>query len=209
MLYLIKRGNFMLKKILLLLFLLTNSFVLANQNDILVANIKYDWLDKNITEKEAIIEEVKEIMFEQGLTKIPDLKTRFKDFSKDKEYKKHYLAASAGHNEYQNYNISAFYYKNMKYIYMYALQDKNDISKAYYYDALGNLQYIDFIEGSYPEYPYYAIQYRTTGTPVSATYYASEDCQYIFKPNGEFKGVWYKHNLYDTKNKIILKRSTY
>ena len=31
-----------------------------------------------------------------------------------------------------------------KHIYMYALQDKKDITKSYYYDALGKLRYIDF-----------------------------------------------------------------
>ena len=199
----------MLKKILILLFLLINSFAYANQNDIIVANIKYDWLDKDIIEKEAIIEEVKDIIFEKELTKIPNIKSNFKDYVKDKNYKEHYLVASAGYKELNDYNISAFYFKNMKHIYMYGLQDKKDVSKAYYYDTFGNLQYVDYINGSFPEYPYYAIQYRVSGTPVSATYFASEDCQYIFKPNGEFKGVWYKHNLYDRKNKIILRRSTY
>ena len=86
---------------------------------------------------------------------------------------------------------------------------KNDLAKSFYYDALGHLKYIDFIEGDYPDYPYYAVQYRISGTPVSAIFYVSEDCQYLFKPSGEFEGVWYKNNLYNQKNKIILKRSTY
>ena len=92
---------------------------------------------------------------------------------------------------------------------MYALQDKKDVSNAFYYDALGNLKYVDFIGGEFPDYPYYSIQYRISGKPVSAIYFVSKDCQYLFTPQGEFEGVWYKHNLYNKKNKIILKRTTY
>ena len=97
----------------------------------------------------------------------------------------------------------------MKNIYMYALQDKKDVSKAYYYDALGNLKYIDFIEGEYPDYPYYSIQYRISGQPVSAIYFVSKDTQYLFAPNGDFTGVWHKHNLYNKSSEIILTRTTY
>ena len=92
---------------------------------------------------------------------------------------------------------------------MYALQDKKDLTKAYYYDAMGSLRYVDFIDGEYPDYPYYSVQYRINGTPVSVLYFASEDCQYLFKPNGDFEGVWYKHKLYNKKNKVILTRTTY
>jgi hypothetical protein len=119
------------------------------------------------------------------------------------------MAASAGYKEYSNYNISAFYYKKQKNIYMYALQDKKDLSKSYYYDALGNLRYVDFNNGEYPEYPYYTIQYRLSGKPVSAIYYVSKDTQYLFNPDGTFEGVWYKHNLYNKSSKIILTRTTY
>ena len=97
----------------------------------------------------------------------------------------------------------------MKNIYMYAIQDKNDVSKAYYYDALGNLKYVDFIYGEYPDYPYYSIQYKISGKPVSAIYFVSKDCQYLFNPDGEFEGVWYKHNLYNKESEIILTRTTY
>lgn len=190
------------------LFLL-QSAVFANYNDILVADIQYDWINKSEVEKESIINEVHDIIFETDLAKQKDFKQQFKDKLKDKEWKEHYLAASAGYEEYKGYNISAFYYKKKTYIYMYALQDKKDISKSYYYDALGHLRYIDFNEGEYPDFPYYAIQYSISGKPISAIYYASKDNQYLFTPDGTFTGVWYKHNLYDKHSKVILKRTTY
>lgn len=190
-----------------ILFLQTS--VSANYNDIYIADIQYDWIRKSEVEKEAIVSEVRDIIFETDITKQKNFHSQFKDKIKDKNYKEHYFAASAGLKEYENYNISAFYYKKQKHIYMYALQDKKDISKSFYYDALGHLVYIDFNYGEYPDYPYYTIQYKISGTPVSAIYYISKDNQYLFEPNGDFVGVWYKNNLYDKHSKVILKRTTY
>lgn len=198
-----------MKKILLALFLLFPLTAFANYNDIYIADIKYDWIDKSAVEKEAIISEVKDIIFETPIDKQKNIKIDFKDRLKDKDHLDHYFAASAGYKELGDYNISAFYYKKMKNIYMYALQDKKDVSKAYYYDAMGKLRYIDFIYGEYPDYPYYSIQYRVSGKPVSAIYFVSKDCQYLFTPEGEFEGVWYKHNLYNKDSEITLTRTAY
>jgi hypothetical protein len=183
--------------------------VCANYNDIYIADIQYDWINKTELEKESIISEVHDIIFSEDLSKQKDFKSQFKGLTQDKDYKVHYMAASAGYEEYLNYNISAFYYKKQKHIYMYALQDKKDLSKSYYYDALGNLRYVDFNYGEYPEYPYYTIQYRLSGKPVSAIYYVSKDTQYLFNPDGTFEGLWYKHNLYNKSSKVILTRTTY
>ena len=199
----------MLKKILLTIILLTQTAVFASFNDVLIVDITYDWINKSEVEREAIIQEVKDIIFEQPVEKQKDFRSQFKDRLKDKNFLENYMAASAGYKEYKGNNISAFYFKKMKSLYMYALQDKKDVSKAYYYDALGHLKYVDLIYGEYPDYPYYSIQYRISGTPVSAIYYASKDCQYLFTPKGDFEGVWYKHNLYNNKSEIILKRTTY
>lgn len=200
-----------MKKIIPLIFAVffINLAVYANYNDVYIADIQYDWINKSEVEKESIISEIKDIIFENEIKPQENFKTQFKDLLKDKMYKEHYLAASAGYKEYKENNISAFYYKKQKHIYMYALQNKKDISKIYYYDALGHLKYIDFIYGEYPEYPYYAIQYRISGKPVCATYYVSKDTQYLFEPDETFTGVWYKHNLYNKKSKVILQRTSY
>ena len=199
----------MFKKFLALLCLIIPLGAFAGFNDILVVNIEYDWINKNEVEKEAIISEVRDIIFEEPVEKRTDLKTLFADKLKDKNHYENYIAASAGYKEYKDNNISAFYYKRFANLYMYALQDKKDLTHSFYYDAMGTLRYVDFINGEYPDYPYYAIQYRINGTPVSAIYFVSKECQYLFKPNGDFEGVWYKHKLYNKHNKVILKRTTY
>lgn len=191
------------------LFLFCQMAVFANYNDIYIADIQYDWINKTELEKEAIISEVHDILFEKDFSRQKEFKKQFKDRLKDKSYREHYLAASSGYKEYKDNNISAFYYKNQKNIYMYAVQNKKDLSKIYYYDAFGHLRYIDDVYGEYPEYPYSSYQYRITGKPVSAIYFISKDNQYLFSPKGEFIGVWYKHNLYDKHSKVILKRTTY
>ncbi len=196
-------------KYLIAVLFLTQLLTFANYNDIYIADIQYDWIDKTMVEKEAIISEIRDIIFEDDVIERKDLKSQFKNILKDKEHLDHYYAASAGYEEYGDYNISAFYYGKRKHIYMYALQDKKDLSKAYYYDALGRLKYVDFIYGEYPEYPYYSIQYRISGKPISAIYFVSKDTQYLFEPDGTFKGVWYKHNLYDEHSEVILTRTAY
>jgi len=201
-----------MKKFVLLLGILciSQSLCFANYNDIFIADIQYDWIDKSTLEKEEIITEIRDLMFtDNNFEKLPKLKNEFKDRKKDKNYREHYIAASSGLKEYGDYNISAFYYKKQKHIYMYALQDKKDISNLFYYDALGNLRYVDYIKGEYPEGPYYAFQYRVNGTPVSAIYYVSKNTQYVYEPDGTFKGVWFKHKLYDGHSKVILTRTTY
>ena len=197
-------------KYILATLLISQTVAFANFNDIYIADIQYDWINKSEIEKETIISEVRDIIFEDGeIKKIEDFKTQLKDKLKDKNHREHYFAASAGHKEINEYNISAFYYKKQKHIYMYAIQDKKDVSKSYYYDALGKLRYVDFNHGEYPEYPYYTIQYNVSGKPISAIYNVSEDNQYLYEPDGTFKGVWYKHNLYDKHSKVILKRTAY
>ncbi len=197
-------------KFLLLTFFTIQCSVFANYNDVYIADIQYDWINKTEVEKEAIVSEIHDIIFKnEDFIPSKDIKTDFKEKIKDKSHLDNYYAASANYKELGENNISAFYFRNQKHIYMYALQNKKDLSKIFYYSALGKLKYIDFVYGEYPDYPYYSIQYRLSGKPVSAIYFVSKDTQYLFAPDGTFTGVWYKHNLYNKKSKIILTRTAY
>ena len=115
-------------KYIITAFMLAQSLAMANFNDIYIADIQYDWINKNNVEKEAIISEVRDIIFEENeLTKIKGFRSQFKDKLKDKNYKEHYFAASAGFKEYKDYNISAFYYKNKTYLYVCSPRQKRCI----------------------------------------------------------------------------------
>ena len=51
--------------------------------------------------------------------------------------------------------------------------------------------------------------YNISGKPVSAIYFVSKDIQYMFGPEKEFQGIWYKDKMYDTKGKQVLIRSNW
>ena len=199
-----------MKKLLLFLLIFTLGHAcIAQETSYLQAEISFNWDTISQQEREENIEQIKASIF----TNPPEKKIKFKkiyqDYLKDKNYKTHYMVASAGYKEYKEYNISAMYVKRISSLYMYALQSKNDLATIYYYDALGNLRYIDNITGNYPTFPYYTKQYRRGGSLAGISYFTNKDTQYIFKSNGEFKGVWHKENFYDEKGKIIMKRSNY
>ena len=86
-----KKINFLL----VLAALLLQTSVWANFNDIYIANIQYDWINKTDVEKEAIISEVHDIIFENPVEKQKDFKSQFKDRLKDKNHVENYMAASA------------------------------------------------------------------------------------------------------------------
>ena len=74
----------MIKKIILTILLLSQTAVYANFNDVLISNVTYDWINKTEVEREAIIQEVKDIIFEQPVEKQKDFRSQFKDKLKDK-----------------------------------------------------------------------------------------------------------------------------
>ena len=54
--------------------------------------------------------------------------------------------------------------------------------------------------------------YKTKHTIVqekSAIYFISKDIQYMFGPEKEFQGIWYKDKMYSTDGKQVLTRSNW
>lgn len=201
-----------MKKILLFFFIIHLCCLTSNaETTTLQASATFNW--DTISQEERIenISQIKSSIFgdSEKTKKLDNFKELYKDFLKDKNYKKHYLVASSGYKEYKNFNIAAMYYKKMSTLYMYALQPKDNLTTIYYYDTLGNLRYVDNLKGNYPDFPYYTEQYRRSGKLVGISYFVSKDTQYIFKPNGEFKGVWHKEKFFDLDGKIKMQRSNY
>jgi len=86
---------------------------------------------------------------------------------------------------------------------------KNYIETIYYYDAMGNLRWIDSFSDNYPSFPYSSCQYNMSGKLVAGYYYLSDFDQYVFDENKKFKGRWYKENLYNKRAKVVMKRSSW
>ena len=79
-----------MKKILYIIctFCLAQTLTLASYTDLFIANIEYDWINKTALEKEEIIKEIYDIIFEeQGeITTQNDFRSQIKDRLKDKKH---------------------------------------------------------------------------------------------------------------------------
>lgn len=177
---------------------------------VLEGKASFDWLDMSQIERDTIIQNYKKIIFgEDTVYKYTkkDFKEMYKDYLKDTDRYNHYLEAQRGVTETDNYKISAFY--NGHTLYIYAIQYKKNPKITYYYDALGNLRYVDVISDNYPNFPYWSKQYNIKGKMVSAVYFTTHDMQYMYEQDGEFQGVWFKDKMYDRHAKQTLTRTNW
>jgi len=170
----------------------------------------FDWLDICQLERDIIIENYKQIIFDEDTVykyKKKDFKKKYQDFIKDLNNKTHYIEASNGITETNNYKLGGFFSGNI--LISYAIQYKNNPRTAYYYDAFGRLKYVDTISDNYPNFPYWSKQYKANGKMISAIYFVSHDMQYMYEPDGKFQGVWYKDKRYTRDAKQDLTRTNW
>lgn len=210
----------MKKLILILLILLLGKVSLSadfadiknSENNIktLTANIVFDWLDITQIDRDAVILKYQTELFKNETVykyKKKDFRKEYKDFLKDSDFKRHYMLVKNNVNETDDENLCGFY--KGRTLISYAIQYKNDLKTVYYYDALGNLRYVDRLSENYPNFPYMSKQYRANGTLVSAIYFISHDMQYMYNKDKTFKGAWYKDKMYDRHAKQVLTRTNW
>ena len=178
----------------------------------LQAEVVFDWLDITAAQREELIDKYKGLVFEQDGDNVyytkEEFKKEFLPFKKDKNYKHHYMLTNNGVTEDEDAIYCAFYYKKDTLV-MYAIQYKNNPHNAFYYSAFGKLYYVDVTSDNYPNYPYYSMQYNNKGKLKSAIYFISKDMQYMYGPDKEFQGIWYKDKMYDKKGKQVLTRTNW
>ena len=176
----------------------------------LEAKAIFDWVDISQVERDKQIQEYKNILFNDDINKIKkrDFRQKYSDFLKDKNWKEHYRLAKLGVLETEYAKICAFFFKK-DILLIYALQYKNNLQRVYYYNAYGNLQYVDEISDNYPNFPYTSKQYRKNGKLVSAIYFSSHDTQYMYGPDGEFTGLWHKNKMFDKNGKQKITRTNW
>jgi len=170
--------------------------------------VPFDWFDISDSEKTKRVSDYQNIIFGEN-SKICLTKAQFdKELSKykrDKNFKHHYMLANNGVTQDEDAKYNPFYYKKDTLV-IYAIMYNNDIHHALYYNPYGKLYYVDITSDEYPNFPYYSIQYDRKGNLKSAIYFASHDIQYMFNPNKEFIGIWYKDKMYNTDGKQISTR---
>lgn len=183
-----------------------------NSDTTLEAVITFDWLDISQAQRDEQIQKYKDLLFEDNKSKIyytkEEYNSTFKKYKKDKEYKYHYMLTNNGVTEDEDAKYCAFYYKKNTLV-MYAIQYKDNPRRAFYYTAFGKLYYTDVMSDEYPNFPYTSMQYDRKGQLKSAIYFISKDLQYMYGPDKEFQGLWYKDKMYDKNGKQTLTRSNW
>lgn len=199
-----------MKKLLIFVcFLFLASPVFAQQP--LEAGISFDWISKTQMQRDENIGQIHDILFEnETLKKYPkaEFKEQYKTFLKDENHVNNYFDIAGGKKEDADKKYAGFFLKNGLLV-AYGIQYKNNMKNIYYYDAMGNLRYVDIFSDNYPNFPYSSSQYRINGELVGKFYFLSDYDQYIYDPDGKFKGRWYKENMYNRNAKVIMTRSNW
>jgi hypothetical protein len=176
----------------------------------LKGGVDFEWVSITQIQRDAQIDEFRQQVFSgENILKYnkSDFKTEYKDFLNDPDYKENFWTVRNEGKTTQNAELCAFHWHDV--LYMYAVKYRNNTGKVYYYDTKGRLQYVDVMSGDYPDFPYTSKQYRISGKLVSAIYFASHDLQYLYEPDGKFKGVWFKENMYDRRGLKTLTRTNW
>lgn len=172
--------------------------------------ISFDWISKTQLQRDENIKQIQNTLFaDNTITKYSknDFKSKYSEFLKEKDYVNLYDEISQGKKEDAQKYYCGFYVGKL--LIAYGIQYKNNLKNIYYYDALGNLRWLDTFSDNYPNFPYLSYQYYRDGRLVAAYYYISEYDQYVFDENKKFKGRWYKENMYNKNAKIIMTRTNY
>lgn len=201
----------LMKNLFLLLVILLLGLSVNAEGITLTGEARFDWVDMSQIQRDSTIEYYHDILFGENSVNNyskDEFKKEFEPFLRDKNYKEHYMLAKDDIRETKDANICSFYYKKNILI-IYALQYKNNPRNVFYYDPYGRLRYVDVISENYPNFPYNSKQYKSNGKLVSAIYFTSKDMQYMYEPDGEFKGLWYKEKMYDRHAKQALTRNNW
>lgn len=177
----------------------------------LECEITFDWISKTQLQRDENIKQIQDILFnEKTVLKYPkkEFRAQNAEFIKDKDSMQHYMDISNGKKEDADKYYAGFFLKNGLLI-AYGIQYKNNMKNIYYYDAMGHLRFIDYYSETYPKFPYYALQYDTSGKLIGTIYFVNQFDQYIYNPDKSFKGRWFKEKMYNRNAKVILTRSNY
>ncbi len=173
--------------------------------------VTLDWISKSQIQRDENITQIKNILFtDTTVLKYPkkEFKTKYENFLKDKDHLQNYQEIAKGKKEDAKKNYAGFFLNNGLLV-AYGIQYKNNMKEIFYYDAMGNLRYIDCFSSNYPKYPNYSSQYNVNGALIGTIYFNSNYDQYIYNHDKTFNGRWYKDKMYNKNAKVIMTRSNY
>lgn len=187
---------------LLILFLNTNCAF----GEKLTGGVDFDWVEISQRERNTLVEEhLKDVLVQNPEIEFDKGKTTNK--VKDPNCFKTYGQIKAGIEEDENKIMVAFFFHDI--FISYGIIEKTNLRNAYYYDVMGNLKYVDFMEKDYGNYPYVTNQYDKNGKLIARVYNVSKYDQFMYAPDGRFLGRWYQDKQYNKKGKVVSTRSWY
>lgn len=174
----------MLKKLFVILILLLGGIVFAEETP---------------TFTPEFVQQIKTAVFSKDCVyklETPEFKKIIQDHKKDTNYLENYYAAQSGYTYFKNNNLSAMFTPKMDVMYMYSLQETNNLRIIYYYNIWGRLQNIDFLYDNYPSYPYFSRKYNSRGKLLNTTFYSDEMTKIKFNNDGSKYEIYYKGKLF-------------
>lgn len=180
-------------------------------SQVLEGGVDFDWISKTQLQRDENISQIQNLLVKESVVakySKKEFRQMHADFFKDKEHFKNYEEISNGKKSDDEKTYCGFFLKSGLLI-AYGIQYKNNLNHIYYYDAMGNLRWLDTFSGNYPKFPYFSYQYDRSGNLVAAYYYISDIDQYVFSPEKKFVGRWYKEKMYNKNAKVIMTRSNY
>ncbi len=192
--------NRVLKIILICIFFLAAQLVKA---ETLQGGVDFDWINLKQNQRNELIEDYKNIVMNaQGLDFDAIMA---KAMARDPRNFETAGKIKAGIEE-DDTKFMAGFYKG-KLLIAYGIIEKHNLKNAYYYDMLGHLYRIDYLEKNYGDYPYVTYQYGKKGKLVARVYNLSQYDQFMYEPEGKFLGRWYGNKLYNQNGKVTMGRS--
>lgn len=174
-----------------------------NPEQSIQGGIEFDWIKIEQHKRNELIESYRNAVMNHG----PDLafsKDAINSRLKDSDAYNNCAKVKAGIEQDES-RIMVGFYKG-KLLYAYGIIEKSNPRNAYYYDTLGKLRYVDFLEKDYNEYPYVSIQYATSGRVVARVYNLDKYDQFMYSEEGKFLGRWYQNKLYNRNGHVTMAR---
>lgn len=114
----------------------------------------------------------------------PEFKKIILEHKRDKNYPETYYASQSDYDYYNSLKLESYYTKYLNILYMYTIQEQENLRIIYYYNPVGKLVFVEFIYGNYPNYPFFTRKYSKKGTLIESTYAINETTKIKFNTKG-------------------------
>ena len=192
-------------KLFLITLLTLASLALPVCAEILEGGVSLDWTAISQGNRDNIVEELKQKLFANAEQKTS--MDKFAERRKDVEFRDNRYYIKNKILKLNDRKLAGFYTLGNKLLIAYGVEYEADKTHVYYYNALGQLWYIDVLDKPFDVYPNTSYQYDRKGKLKGVVYNVEDNDQYIYRANGEFSGRCFNLKCYNQKGKLIMTRT--